>query len=97
MRTPLVARFLVETAGVFAFAPIFCWAPAPCLPPGRQSTHWNPMGSGIASQATAGPAGQPHQMGLIQGLIVSRSVLEHDFALACSSERRDFVPPKTAG
>src|SRR5215831_18873910 len=32
------------------------------------------MGSGIASQATAEPAGQPHQMGLIQGLIASRQL-----------------------
>src|SRR5215470_10376808 len=32
------------------------------------------MGSGIASQATAEPARQPHQMGLIQGLIASRQL-----------------------
>ena len=32
------------------------------------------MGSRIASQATAEPAGKPHQVGLIQGLIVSRQL-----------------------
>jgi hypothetical protein len=32
------------------------------------------MGSGIASQATTEPAGQPHQMGLIQGLVASRQL-----------------------